>query len=332
MTAIALHVLLVGGFALVLSLALAPMESLGWWAGWLGPNPEDEPGPEPPAAQPVGEPPACFVLFLSGIGSISGDELLPAETAFLDRLQAALPEARIVRDVFPYAPSGRQLLTGQRVFSWLWRRVLKWRLDGTRWLPAILNVRNLFQVLVSADHRYGPLYSFGIARVARERLEAEGYRPESRTPVVLLGSSGGGQISVGAATYLGAELDAPLSIVTFGGVMASDRGVGEVTRLASLYGTDDRVYALGRLIFPGRWPMASTSFWNVARLEHRLAERVIGPMGHSGRGGYLDPGVRVDGEPFLERTVREVAAAVREVLPAGVTDPEPAPPASAVVP
>ena len=174
---IALHVLLVGGFALVLSLALAPMESLGWWAGWLGPDPEDEPAPPPPAADAGDAPPACFVVFLSGIGSISGDELLPAETAFLDRLQAALPEARIVRDVFPYAPSGRQLLTGQRVFTWLWRRVLDWRLNGTRLLPALLNVRNLFQVLVSADHRYGPLYSFGIARVARERLEAHGYRP-----------------------------------------------------------------------------------------------------------------------------------------------------------
>ena len=76
-------------------------------------------------------PPACFVVFLSGIGSISGDELLPSETAFLDRLQAALPEARIVRDVFPYAPSGRPLVTGQRVFTWLWRRVLDWRLNGT---------------------------------------------------------------------------------------------------------------------------------------------------------------------------------------------------------
>ena len=313
---IALHVLLVGGFALVLSLALAPMESLGWWAGWLGPDPEDPPPPPPPAADAGDAPPACFVVFLSGIGSISGDELLPAETAFLDQLQAALPEARIVRDVFPYAPTGRQLLTGQRVFTWLWRRVLDWRLNGTRLLPALLNVRNLFQVLVSADHRYGPLYSFGIARVARERLEAHGYRPESRTPVVLLGSSGGGQISVGAATFLGAELDAPLAIVTFGGVMASDRGIEEVTRLASLYGTDDKVYRLGRTIFPGRWPMASASFWNVARSEHRLSERAIGPMGHSGRGGYLDAAPRADGAPLLERTVGAVAAAVRDVLTA----------------
>ena len=169
--------------------------SAGGRAG-SGPRPIQSPRPPPP---PSGPPPACFLVFLSGIGSISGDELLPAESAFLDRLQAALPEARIVRDVFPYAPSGRPLVTGQRVFTWLWRRVLDWRLTARGWLPAILNMRNLFQVLVSADHRYGPLYSFAISRVARERLEAHGYRRGSGVPVVLLGSSGGGQISVGAA-------------------------------------------------------------------------------------------------------------------------------------
>jgi hypothetical protein len=310
MTDIAFHLLLVGGFALVLSLALAPIESLGWWAGWLGPEAEPEPSPAP---ADDGSPPGCFVVFLSGIGSISGDELLPAEGAFLDRLQAAHPEARIVRDVFPYAPSGRPLVTGQRVFAWLWRRVLAWRLNGTRWLPAILNMRNLFQVLVSADHRYGPLYSFAISRIARERLEAHGYRRGSGVPVILLGSSGGGQISVGAVPYLLAEIEASLSVVTFGGVMASDRGVAEAARLASLYGAGDRVYALGRTVFPGRWPVATSSFWNVARSEHRLAERVIGSMHHSGSGGYLDPVPRSEGA-FLDITVREVAAAVRQVV------------------
>jgi hypothetical protein len=315
MTAVLVDLLIVGAIALVVSLALAPLESLGWWAGWRAPGEAAAPAPPAVAPDAAGAPPACFVVFLSGIGSISGDELLPAETTFLDRLQAALPEARIVRDVFPYAPSGRQLLTGQRVFAWLWRRVLDWRLNGTRLLPAILNLRNLFQVLVSADHRYGPLYGYGIADVTRERLAAHGYAPGA--PVVLLGSSGGGQISVGAATYLGAEAGDRVAIVTFGGVMSSDRGVTEAARTISLYGARDRVYALGRAAFPGRWPVAAGSFWNAALREGRLSERVIGPMGHSGPGGYLDPSPRPDGgAPFLDVTVREVAAAVRRVLPA----------------
>jgi hypothetical protein len=310
-TAIVLDAAILAALALVVSLALAPMESLGWWAGWLAPRPEPAPPPPPPAADRDAPRPRAFVVFLSGIGSISGDELLPQETEFLDRLQAALPEARIVRDVFPYAPSGRPLLTGQRVFAWVWRRVLAGRLSGRRLLPALLNLRNLFQVLVSADHRYGPLYSFGIAQVARERLEAHGYPPEGGVPVVLLGSSGGGQISVGTASYLGAALGAPLTVVTFGGVMSSDRGVAAVARLVSLYGAADRVYALGRVAFPGRWPFASGSFWNVARREGRLEERAIGPMGHSGRDGYLDPSARPDGAQFFDITLREVAQAIR---------------------
>lgn len=317
MSSLVVHLLLVGGVALVVSMVLAPLESLGWWAGWLGPADAPE-TPEPPPAVVPGDQPTAYVVFLSGIGSISGDALLPTESEFLDRLQAALPNTRIVRDVFPYAPSGRQLLTGQRVFSWFWRRVEAWRISGRHVLPALLNLRNLFQVMVSADHRYGPLYSFGIARVARERLEAHGFVPGSGVPVVLLGSSGGGQISVGAATYLGDEIGETLAIVTFGGVMCSDRGLDEVTRLFSLYGSDDRVYALGRMAFPGRWAMAAGSSWNTARREHRLEEREIGPMGHSGAGGYLDPRPQPGGEPYINITVREVAASVRAALAAPV--------------
>ncbi|MBP7241578.1 hypothetical protein [Amaricoccus sp.] len=306
----------VGGLALTLSLALAPIESLGWWAGWLAPGPEEDAAAAPAAAPATAPapPPDCFVVFLSGIGAISGDALLPHETAFLDRLQAELPEARIVRDVFPYAPSGRELLTGQRVFTWFWLRVREWRLNGTRLLPDILNLRNLFQVLVSADDRYGPLYGFGIAGIVRERLAAAGYEPRRPVQVVLLGSSGGGQISVGAATYLADALGEPPAIVTIGGVMCSDRGIEAASWLVSLFGSGDRVYALGRIAFPGRWPVAGSSFWNEARRDGRLVEREIGAMSHSGPGGYLDAAPRQGGRPWLDVTVAAVAAAIRDGL------------------
>ena len=68
-----------------------------------------------------------------------------------------------------------------------------------------------------------------------------------------------------------------------------------------------------------RWIVHSPHFGepDAARLqsilERRVSERVIGPMHHSGPGGYLDPAARPDGA-FLDITVREVAAAVRQIL------------------
>ncbi len=305
--------LLLAAAIFLLSMVMAPFESLGWWAGWLGPH-DDEPVPSPADESAAGGGPDCHVVFLSGIGSISGDELLASEIVFLERLRAALPQARIVHDVFPYAPSGRPLLTGQRVFRRLWQMVRRWRGSGRMLLPAILNVRNLFQVLVAADNRYGPIYGYGLSRVIVERLTAQGYVAGSGRPVVLLGSSGGAQISIGAAAYLRAALGAPVSVVAFGGVMASDRGVTETGHLVSLYGSGDVVYRLARIGFPGRWPVFAGSHWNMAAREGRLVERAIGPMRHSGRGGYLDAESRADGARHLDLTVGAVRESILRIV------------------
>ena len=298
MTDIVLHVVLVGGFALVLSLALAPMESLGWWAGWLGPEPGARTSRRPPPPTPAAPPPRCFVVFLSGIGSISGDELLPrGDAPSSTGCRRRCPRRASSATSFPTRPPGRPLLTGQRVFAWLWRRVLDWRLNGTKLLPALLNLRNLFQVLVSADHRYGPLYSFGIARVARERLEAHGYVPRARASRSCCSARAAAARSRSAPPPISAPRSTRRSsVVTFGGVMASDRGIEEVERLASLYGTDDRVYALGRTAFPGRWPVAAGSFWNTARPRapaDRAGHRPDGPLGAAA--AISTPGPRPDG-------------------------------------
>lgn len=319
MSDVVLSVVLVSTVALGVSLALAPLETLRWWAGWLGPSDEGEGDGAlaPPAAAPdeAAPRPTCFVVFLSGIGSISGDELLPQERAFLDRLAAHLPGARIVPDVFPYAPSGRPLLTGQRVFTRVWRLVDRMRLRNVAVLPALLNLRNLFQVMVSADDRYGPIYSFAMARMIRDGLARHGYRADRAAPVVLLGFSGGGQISVGAATYLGEALSSPVTVVTIGGVVASDRGLLAVHRLTCLVGARDHVQRIGAVAFPGRWGLAAASAWNQARAAGRIEIRTIGPMGHAGRGGYMDERPAPDGgPPFALVTVEAVAEAVARDL------------------
>ena len=303
--------LTLGALAAVVALVSSPFETLGWWGTWLNPY-ADEPWPTP-HADGERDRPRAWVVYLSGIGSISGDELLPNEVRFLDALDEALPHCRVVRSVFPYSPSGRSLLTGQRVFQWLWRRLEHARRSGGSAAPSLVNLRNLFQVMVAADHRYGPVYGFGLAQTVVRHLARAGY--DAGLPVILLGSSGGGQISLAAAPYLAAALDAPIGVVTVGGVMGSDRGLDHVVRLTSLAGAKDGVHRFGRRVFPGRWPVMADSSWNRARAEGRLVERVIGPMGHAGRGAYFDPdAVTAAGVPFLRVTVRAVSEAVGETL------------------
>jgi hypothetical protein len=323
------HVILLGAIIFVVSMIMAPFETLGWWAGWLGPH--EEPERQPAADEPVesgqqSPPPTphAHVVFLSGIGSISGEEPVPSDEAFLARLRPTLPRLAIVHDIFPYAPSGLPLFTGQRVFRWLWRTARRWHGGQTFLLPPILHMRNIFQVLVAADNRYGPIYGYGLSRVILERLIANGYVVNGGGPIILLGSSGGGQIAVSAAPYLGAATGASVSVVAFGGVMASDRGVTETGRLISLYGSRDFVYRLARFAFPGRWPVFASSHWNRALRAHRLVERDIGPLEHSGRGGYLDERSSWDGVSHLDLTVREVGAAIRSVVEETAPDLQPA--------
>lgn len=319
MTGLLGYTVLLGAIIFVASMIMAPFETLGWWAGWLGPH--DEPGARQEAMElpeggrpPPEHAPHAHVVYLSGIGSISGEEPLAAEEALLAGLRVSLPGLAVIHDVFPYAPSGRPLFTGQRVFRWLWRTARRWHGAHKLLLPPILHLRNLFQVLVAADNRYGPIYGYGVSRVILGRLVASGYVADGGGPIILLGSSGGGQIAVSAAPYLAAATGASVSVVTFGGVMASDRGVTETGRLISLHGSRDLVYRLARLGFPGRWPVFAASHWNKALRDGRLDERDIGPIAHSGKGGYLDGEAIWQGTSHLDLTVREVSAAVRSIV------------------
>ena len=61
----------------------------------------------------------------------------------------------------------------------------------------LINVRNIMQVAVSADPRYGPIYSLGVAKEIARSLARHGYQLGSQKPIFLIGFSGGGQVSVG---------------------------------------------------------------------------------------------------------------------------------------
>ncbi len=296
--------------ALLLAGALAPLEALGWWAGWFGRRPEDR--PEPRRADSGGPPPRSFVVFLSGIHSVTGRAFARREVVLLRRLRERLEGVRVL-EVFPYSVTNRAL-TGQRAFGGFWRWALRMKLSRralANTAGMVINLRNLWQVAVSADRRYGPIYNHGSAELITEALLTGGYVPDSGTPVTLIGYSGGGQIALGSSSYLADILGAPVTVVSLGGVMASDPAALEVDHLWHLYGTRDAVQRLALILFAGRWPLLRYSPWNQARARGLLTPVCLGSMAHTGAAGYLSTTARLeDGRTHLQATVDAIVAIV----------------------
>jgi hypothetical protein len=143
-------------------------------------------------------------VFLSGIDSVSDAPVPERQVRFLERLRDAVPDDTAVVQVFPYSVTNRAL-TGERAFARFWRWALR-RKMGQRRLDQIagmlINVRNMWQVMVSADRRYGPFYDRGTAALMVRALRQPPATPGSDVPVVLIGYSGGGQIAVGATPFV----------------------------------------------------------------------------------------------------------------------------------
>lgn len=283
--------LIVGLLALVfVSAALAPMESLGWWAGWGGAPPKKhELTPEEMAADEL-EPEADFYLvYLSGIGAISGNSVPAEEYPFQYGLRNRLPGAKVITDIYPYSVTNNGL-TGQRGFAWLWRKLEKiGQTPGSKLavMTMIINLRNAFQLFVSADRRYGPVYNIGIANEIYAGLLRNGYRNTSSKPIVLLGWSGGGQIAIGSTEYL-AALPGPVYVISVGGMLSDDPGLLKVDHLWHLYGVADPLQALGGLFFAGRWPILPNSPWNKAMADGRIDIICLGKYTHNAKGNYFD--------------------------------------------
>jgi predicted esterase len=263
----------------------------------------------PPAAASDVDP---WVVFMSGIHAVGPVVYGRGEARLIAGLRRALPEGRVVQ-VFPYSVTNRAL-TGQRAFAGLWRWALRGKL-GQRRLGAaagfLINARNFWQVLVSADRRYGPMYNRGTAALVVRALRRRGYVGGGR--LVLIGFSGGGQIALGAAPFLKDATRAEVVVASLGGVMAADPGVLEAD-VFHLHGRRDRVQRWGAWPFPGRWRILPWSPWNVARRRGTLRSVTIGPCDHTGAHGYLDDqATAADGRSYLDVTVDVLAAVARGV-------------------
>jgi hypothetical protein len=303
-----LHILLLVALAvLVVLLLLSPLESLRWWAGWSA---EDVAGaalapPQTPVEPRQGD--ERYVVWLSGIGSIPGQTEDPFEVRFLSELRQGVPNAVIVDDAFAYSVRDNPL-AGKGVLDRAWRSARADQAAGkaNAMLGTAIQLRNTLQVAVSADGRYGPIYNLGLAEAIGKRLAARGYPLGSGEPIVLIGYSGGGQVAVGAARYLKLWLQAPLTVISIGGVMSADPGLQAVDRLYHLQGEKDPVPGLGGAFFVGRWPFVKYSYWNRAVSAGKVTTIATGPMGHMAEPGYF-------GSEHLERTVSIVADLVNEV-------------------
>ncbi|NLE96591.1 MAG: hypothetical protein GX596_01190 [Propionibacterium sp.] len=301
---------------LVLFVLLSPLESLQWWVA-KGEREVAETfdvvAPEPGLRTPARH----YIVYLSGVGTIGGDELSGREEAWLQSLRDELPEARVVGDVFPYAVDNRGLR--QRATVWLWGRLHRWRRKGRAlFLPFIIELRNIAQVLVSADPRYGPTYNIGLAQELWRSLQRQGYVPGSGAPVTLVGFSGGAQVALGAGWYL-SGLGVPVTVISVGGIFGDDPGLDRVRHLWHLSGSRDKLQHLGTVAFPGRWPTAPLSPWAKAKREGRVTTLDVGPMEHSGANGYLGRrAVGEDGRNHAEVTRDVVIRIVRGWTSPGV--------------
>jgi hypothetical protein len=245
-------------------------------------------------------------VFPSGIGEASGAWRVPEERRFLARFRAAIPDRTVIDDIFPYLVTSNALVE-DRFFTGVWRlvnRTLHRRPNSP--VGFLVNIRNVFQVMVSVDHRYGPFYNLAKAEMIAEALADHGYPSRSGQRVILIGYSGGGQVSVGEALYLKRIVQAPATVVSIGGSISSDAGLLAADHVYHLHGEHDSIEELCRYVFAGRWTIARQSCWNRALAQGTISLLAQGSVGHNGASDYFGEEPLADGTPSVDRIVAVV--------------------------
>lgn len=302
---------LTGFIAFILAGTLAPLETLFWWSRHTQADPEPATDADRVPAARSGN----FIVYLGGIDRISGHSNSGRERRFLAALREGARDSVLVDTVFPYAASGNPLLHGPRVFSRLWRALAAAPPQQRRPLLAnLVNARNFFQVLVSADRRYGPVFNLAIAGLIEDSLRAAGWQPHSGSRLTLIGLSGGAQMAAGAADDLADRFEGPIQLISIGGVIASTPGLNRLARIHHLVGSADRIEAAGAFAFPARWPIAAGSEWAIARQSGRLHHITLAGVTHNGPGGYLGDARHGD-RPQWQETVAIVLDCVSGFSP-----------------
>jgi hypothetical protein len=250
----------------------------------------------------------CYIVFLSGVGDFSANELTPGEEFFLAHLVQAHPNCVAVSDVFPYSVANENL-GGKRVLAPLWRFANK----AEGWLgiaDILIKIRNLWRFAISADPRYGPIYNQGIATAIIDRMNVAHPIPlSSRQPlkIILIGTSGGAQVALGAAHYLDQWLDTQITVVSVGGVFTGTDGFNAAEHVYHLHGRRDWVEDIGKIVFPSRWPWSVGSPFNQARQQGDYTVHLSGSHTHDGSEGYFgEKLVGANGMTYVDLTLQQV--------------------------
>ncbi|WP_289501167.1 CAAX protease [Gloeocapsopsis sp. IPPAS B-1203] len=303
----------IGVVAIVFAGILAPLESLGWWAGWYGDDLDTATAnTESAAAQPANRTINRYVVYLDGIAQ-SGDKYTPDIEDFLAALQPALPkDVELIQGLMMYSVLNKPL-DQDRPLAFLWKMA-----DKVRWtnpaalLGLLVNLRNTIIVAVSSDKRYGPIYNQGIAQVIFDGLVERGYQPGSGVPITLIGYSGGGEMSVAAAPYLKRSTGASIDVISLGGVMSANNNFLKLEQLYHIVGDKDTVERMGPIMFPGRWKIFVLSYWNRGKRKGKITILSAGPVGHQVPGGYMDPqATLLDGRTYLQQTIEIILQILR---------------------
>ncbi len=333
--------------ALALTLILmiagaASLETLTWWAGWNREGrsagrrtrafdvsiPTGHVGAAPTSAEAPAEGP--FIVFLSGAGILDPADIDQRDSEFLDRVQERLPGATMVRDIFPYSPTG-QPLTGplshrrsSRFYAYALSARKAWHRNIWQCLSIhVQQLRNVLTVGVSGDRRYGPMYSFGLSQVIAASLLGHGYRPGSRQPVILMAISGGGQMAQGCAPFLRRMLGTPVWLISIGSVLTDDPGILDFEHVFHLAGSRDHIQYIGRFFYPGLWPICRDSAYNQARRQGKLTVIDAGPMVHMKRGDYLSRSALLpNGQHCVDRTLDLVTQIVGTIQTMAAGSPQ----------
>ncbi len=226
-----------------------------------------------------------YLVYLSGIGMSTPEQLPVVEIPMVEHLTKRLGGTKVVWQVCPYAVRTPSLIRRRRS-SRFWAAATRWKFEKNRlrYLAALINVRNGFQLFVSADRRV-TRYNRTIARRVAEALVRAGYVPENRRPITLLGWSGGAQVAAGVARHLGGA-GTQVRIMSMAGIISADPGLGQAEHIWHLRGDHDAVEAIGATLAVRRWPLFRHSPWNQALGDGRLEIISMGSLTHTGDHGY----------------------------------------------